>query len=608
MNAPHFSRKGIRSLLVGCLVGALVLPGLALANTPMPPATTLQEATQRAILNNPEVQARWHTFLAAVDERDVYSSGYRPSIDVQSRIGRQYDHDPRPREDYHFNTTTLQLSQMLYDGFFTRNMVRQFEHAKLVRYYELIDSAQSVAYQAVRAYEDVQRQRELVELARDNYRQHREVFEQIERRVRAGVSRMVDLEQIGGRLALAESNLIVEVSNLHDVSARYQRIVGELPADNLAATSLLDEGVPANVSDALYQAFETHPAFHAAIENITSAQYQKARDRADYHPQVHLRLRNSWNDNLDNIDGRRQSAVIELALNYNLYAGGRTSALSRKNTNLVYEAHDQRDIVCRNIRQEVSIGWSDTQRLAERIRQMEAHRNATDRVRIAYRQQFDIGERNLLDLLDIENEYFEASRSVANAYRDWSIAYARTQTGMGNLLHALGIAREGLPTLSDLGADPVEIHPEWICPAESPEFINMAALTQVPVSAPAPMPTAQAEVITLDAVTLFGFDQHELRPEAGQVLDGLVQRIRSSADVSRIEVVGHTDGVGSETYNQALSERRAQSVRQYMVNGGIPAELITARGMGMSMPVASNATREGRQLNRRVEIHIEIAE
>ena len=608
MRVIKMSFRGGLGLLMAGLLGMSTLPAVA-DNGYSAPATTAQEAAQRAILHNPEVQAKWHTFLAAIDERRVYKSGYLPSIDLDARVGRQFDRfDGSNAGNYHFNQATLQLTQMLYDGFFTRNLVRQFDHAMLVRYYELMEGAQSIAYEAVRAYEDVQRQRELVSLARDNYRQHREVFEQIERRVQAGVGRMVDLEQIGGRLALAESNLIVEVSNLHDVSARYLRIVGELPAENLLPLAMLSEGIPDNVSEALNLAYQAHPAFHAAIENITSTEYLRRRDRSEFYPQLSLRLRNTWNQGIDAIPERRESAVIELALRYNLYAGGRTSATSKKNANLVYEAHDRRDIVCQNIRQEVSIAWHEVYRLQERLRHLEAHRNATDRVRVAYRQQFDIGDRGLLDLLDIENEFFESSRAVANAQHDWAIAHARTQAGMGNLLYALGIAREGMPSLDDLGHGPLEIDPEWICPLENPALVSMAELTNVEVS-PAPMPApAPMEVVTLDAAVLFDFDRHEIRPDAFESLDRLVSRILNTDNVIRVEVVGHTDGVGSPVYNMGLSQRRAASVRQYMVDKGVPADLIGSRGAGLEFPVASNATAQGRQQNRRVEIMIEMGQ
>lgn len=567
-----------------------------------PPATTAQEAAHRAILNNPEVQSKWHTFLAAIQEEQVYSSGFWPRVDLEGRVGREYDHQPGPTHEFGYGTATLQLTQMLYDGYFTRNLVSQFEHAKLVRYYELLDSAETMALEAVRAFEEVQRQRELVDMAQANYRKHKEIFDKIESRAKAGLSRAVDLDQIGGRLALSESNLITEVSNLNDVTARYVRVVGERPAEKLKPLQRLDKGVPATARETLLAAYKANPSFHAALENITAARFQLERERSAHYPQLDLRVRNTWNHDVDDIPGDRQAAVIELALKYNLYNGGRTNAKLREQAELVNEARDRRDIVCRNIRQELTIAWSDTRRLAEQLVQQETHRNSTDKVRTAYQQQFDIGERGLLDLLDSENEYFEASRKVSEASHNWSIAFARTQAGLGNLLRSLGIARDGVPTLADLGADPLQIDPEWICPADVPEFLDMAALTQVP------KPPVKVEVVTLDAVALFDFDHSELRPDAHGIMMALVQKIRNTEGVVRIEVVGHTDAIGTEEYNQGLSERRAASVREFLVEQGIDAGLIQSRGMGEGSPVADNETEEGRQRNRRVEVAIEVRE
>jgi len=125
-----------------------------------------------------------------------------------------------------------------------------------------------VTLEAFRTYLDVLRYREMVRLAQDNYREHQRVFSQIEERALSGAGRGVDLEQISGRLALAESNLMTEASNLHDVTARYQRIVGELPPQNMSPAPSLADELPAGVNQAIEMAFEGNPEFHAAIENI----------------------------------------------------------------------------------------------------------------------------------------------------------------------------------------------------------------------------------------------------------------------------------------------------------------------------------------------------
>jgi OOP family OmpA-OmpF porin len=107
-------------------------------------------------------------------------------------------------------------------------------------------------------------------------------------------------------------------------------------------------------------------------------------------------------------------------------------------------------------------------------------------------------------------------------------------------------------------------------------------------------------VIELDGVN-FDFDKATLRPEAMVVLDEAAALLEKHERVV-IEVAGHTDSVGSEEYNQGLSERRANAVRDYLTSKGVKASRLTARGYGESMPIASNDTDEGRAENRRVEM------
>ncbi|MFC4350395.1 OmpA family protein [Fodinicurvata halophila] len=111
-----------------------------------------------------------------------------------------------------------------------------------------------------------------------------------------------------------------------------------------------------------------------------------------------------------------------------------------------------------------------------------------------------------------------------------------------------------------------------------------------------------AERIVLDSGVLFGFDEAVLSEEAAQVLDDLAERI-AEAPVSRLEIEGHTDSRGSASYNLELSERRAESVREYLASLPVLEDLsLDIRAVGEAEPVASNETEEGRQENRRVEI------
>ncbi len=145
-----------------------------------------------------------------------------------------------------------------------------------------------------------------------------------------------------------------------------------------------------------------------------------------------------------------------------------------------------------------------------------------------------------------------------------------------------------------------------------------------PAPAPAPAPVAQPEpvapalkttqaaeldkskpgdvVVILEGVN-FEFDSARLRPDAIVILDEAATVLDRRKEIN-VDVVGHTCNIGTEQYNQGLSERRAKSVYDYFVNKGIAAERLTTQGYGETKPAHSNTTREGRAKNRRVELHI----
>ncbi|MGF1612863.1 MAG: OmpA family protein [Gammaproteobacteria bacterium] len=115
-------------------------------------------------------------------------------------------------------------------------------------------------------------------------------------------------------------------------------------------------------------------------------------------------------------------------------------------------------------------------------------------------------------------------------------------------------------------------------------------------------------IITLDGAILFDFDESDLRADAQGILQRLFELLTSRYSGAPVEVQGHTDSIGTAQYNQALSERRAESVMRWFVEQGLPQERLRAAGFGATVPVAPNLhpdgsdNREGRQKNRRVEV------
>lgn len=431
---------------------------------------TLKDSTQQAVLSNPEVLARWHNFQAAGSEREVASGAYLPSVNLGASAGRDQNDNRLGKTDFNRNSATLSLNQMLYDGFSTRNEVKRLDHTRLVRLFELYDASENIALEVVRAYADILRYRKLVTLAEDNYVRHRTVFEQIQRKAKAGVGRRVDLEQISGRVALAEANLLTETSNLHDVSARFQRLVGVQPGKNLENPAALVKDMPSDIIAALVAANKKHPTLLAAVENIRSVESSFQARRSAYQPRVDFKARAERGNNIDLISGRTNNNTAEVVMSWNLFNGGSDNARVRQSADLINLAHDQRDKACRDVRQTLVIAYNDTHKLTEQLTYLDQHQLSIEKARDAYRQQFDIGQRSLLDLLDTENELFQAKRAFVNAENDLLLAYARTHAGMGTLYSALGLTRQEVGSLPNMDTQNDNADISQNCPLEAPDL------------------------------------------------------------------------------------------------------------------------------------------
>ncbi|WP_397409412.1 outer membrane protein OmpA [Polaromonas sp.] len=130
-----------------------------------------------------------------------------------------------------------------------------------------------------------------------------------------------------------------------------------------------------------------------------------------------------------------------------------------------------------------------------------------------------------------------------------------------------------------------------------------AVVTPAPAPAPAPVAPPAATKVTYAADAFFDFDKSVLKPEGKAKLDDLVGKIKD-INLEVIIAVGHTDAVGSDSYNQKLSVRRSESVKAYLVSKGIEKNRVYTEGKGEKQPVADNKTAEGRAKNRRVEIEV----
>lgn len=619
-----------RAVRLGCtLMTAAAVTGLHAQELQVAQEVSgLQQAITQGVLSSPRVNASWYNFEASHHAQRGARGAYLPSVDLYGEYGKEERETPLvDLGDYTRDVARFSVTQMLFDGFATRNEVARLGYAKLASYYELKRASEEVALEVAQAYLDTVKYQRLVAFAQDNLDVHRKIYERIEERTGGGVSQGVDRDQAVARVALAESNLVTEVSNLHDVMTRFQRLVGALPAENLAIPTVPAGQIPELRSLALDMAYQRSPVINASIENLRSMQEALDGTNAPMWPRLDLRYRNEIEHDTDGLDGRFDEEAIELVASYNLYRGGADKARKREYYALYNAAIEERKQACLNVRQEVMIDFNNVQTLENQVVVLERNRAAQNKTRSAYQDQFDIGQRSLLDLLDSQNEYFDTERAYISAVTDLVKAQASALAHMGLLMASLdvdGLNAEKLEELElDLSRDADDDNAKDLCPREATVdrdalFARLAGShsAQQKVAAGAALAGLAAsnaryatagDAVVLEAQVQFAFDSSVISRAFDEEIARAAAVIRDNSAV-RATVEGHTDAQGSDAYNQWLSERRANAVRELLINEhGVSAEQVVAVGRGESAPVAGNDSEEGRAANRRVEIVMDVA-
>jgi len=428
-----------------CLLrlGLAALAGSAVAAPALSPVAV---SVQRAIEGNPAVAASFNAFRAANEEIDVAAGAWKPRVDAVADAGRRtlgysVPIAGNPSPEFTQTGVRLELSQLLWDGFATRNEVDRLGHAKLLRWFEFLDTTERLGLDAARAYYDVVRTRRFVELAEENYVQHKVTYDHVQSRVQAGVGRGVDLEQVAARVAQAESTLVTERAGLHDATARYLRIVGTLPPAETVSAVTMSRPLPSTAAAALEQAQAQSPVVAASIENLRGARAAAEGRKSAFQPRVEARAFGADGRNLDGNLYERRDAGAGVVLTWNLFNGGSDAARERQYASLLTQAENLRDKACDDTRERVAVAFNDVRRLDEQLRHLDRNVVAIRKARDAYRQQFEIGRRSLLDLLNAENELTTARRSYADSEADLAIAIVRTHAAIGTLVAALGLRR-----------------------------------------------------------------------------------------------------------------------------------------------------------------------
>jgi|GEM_PF-84777 len=427
------------------LIGAVVLGALTL--TPLAAqATTVQQAVSEALHSNPQVLRSVHARWASAAALRQAEAGYYPNLAIYGAIGRENTDSPWTRaagRNGYLGLTrregVVQLRQNLFDGLATRYTTAAESARVNAAALTVADTANRIALSTVEAYLEVMHRRELVGLTQHFVTLHQALFDRISRRVKGGLSPRADLDQASARLALARADLVAARANLKDAETRYEAAVGTVAPDNLVLPPVDRTRMPATLASALARARELNPGVRAASDQVSAALAARQAANAALMPRIDLVAERDFGDNLDGIRGIDQGYRAMLTLQYNLYNGGADTAHGRALARRADIARDQRDDQRREVTGQVRAAWTAYRSAEARAPELARHAAAAKKTRDAYTEQFQVGRRTLLDLLDSENELYLASRAViGNRFDDLRARFALLAR-TGDLVAALNL-------------------------------------------------------------------------------------------------------------------------------------------------------------------------
>ncbi|MEQ9489368.1 MAG: TolC family outer membrane protein [Alphaproteobacteria bacterium] len=403
-------------------------------------AIDLADAVSTALQTNPDVGIVVEDQRAISEELNQAYSGYYPVIDLRASEGQEWTNNAttRGREQLPGEGDTIRLpsfrsslsiSQTLFDGYETfyeieRQKARTISASRRVR-----ETSEFIALDAIEAYLESLRQRELVLLAEENIAVHQQTLELVKAKAEGGAATVADIQQTESRLAAAEATLTEAQSRLKDADATYIRIIGETPTSLERPIPPL-WALPNSVEAAIDTALENNPTIAVNRADVAASRAEYNGSKSTFLPTVELEVNGSADRNQEGVRGGEYIASALVTVNYNLFNGFEDYHTRKELMARIGESRQRLNRAIRLTEEEMRLAWNARTSAQERVGAQTREAEANDQVRQTYRQQFDLGGRNLLELLDAENELFiTRGNLISSEFAELFAAYRILATG-----------------------------------------------------------------------------------------------------------------------------------------------------------------------------------
>ena len=448
----------------------LLLPGQSAADL-------LAETVRRAVINHPVVMAAHADQRAAVQRLKQIKGLYLPTVDLSLGYGKEHSNNITTRNtgrnttDLERGDASLSLVQNLFDGF-SRSNKRSAAYERLrATIYDLNNTINATTHEAVSAYLDVLKNTQIVAISRINQQTHLDTLKKVQKLRQKRLGTVADLHQTISRLALAQSRLSSQEGFLRNAESHFIEIIGEKPRE-LSLPVAPTNNLPETLDQALDQARKHNAGILSAQASLAASQADAKASMAAFLPNIDLELVASNSENPSGLETYAESASAMLRFKYNLFRGGTDLARKRESAEKIGRARSVLEQRFRVLEKQTRTTWSDLVTAKEQIAYLEKQVAVSKKVVSAYRMQFHMATRSLLDVLNAESEFFNALTSLTTSQFTVLEKSYFLLSSMGLLSKTLfitdadpmdstigdGVPPDTAPMAPPNAASPVEIH------------------------------------------------------------------------------------------------------------------------------------------------------
>ena len=398
-------------------------------------AMPIQEAVATAIARDPAVMRKVADVRKATGySREVKSDLY-PQLGIEGAAGwarsdRDADGSNASGRDLFSRSVSLRARQLLWDGGFSWYRWQDAKERELAAQLLQSNEQEIIALETAAAFVDVRRARIQVELARENLRIHGNIFKLAGERVEASGSK-ADVELSSARESLAKTLLRERELALSQANARFLRYVGVMPPSSLPMPSL--PSLPSK--DGIDPRANFH--YRAVAHQMEAALLAKKSVEKRYYPRVYLQGSGTLGQDVAGVEGRDNEASALVVVNWDIFDAGRRKGLVEQALADIDQQEALLNLTLADIKRDIDSRWADFSTVGERINilgQYAAQLGATVTI---YNEQFGLGTRQLLSLLDIQNEEISARIRLTDETHDrLLVAYDLLALG-GNLVSTM---------------------------------------------------------------------------------------------------------------------------------------------------------------------------